>query len=196
MDCEFFFGAFNRQQDWLPFMDMLNSCLLEHPDFWSFSVIHDRLFYEHLQLPEERKSFVPLCSYQRYQQEMSACDVAYLPLRDTQFNRMKSDLKAVEASAFGLASLANEVVYAKSFVNGETAAFFRTPDQLAQILRSWREQPEVAFNIGHRARNYVGASRLQCHLVADREAWCRDLCLRRNELTQALYERVPEFTDC
>ena len=191
-----FFGALNREEDWAPLMSALNDCLAESPDFWSFSVVHDRAFYSQLQLPEERKSFLPLCDYQRYQREMSACDIAFLPLRDTSFNRMKSDLKAIEASTFGLVSLANEVVYAKSFINGETAAFFRTPDHLKQILRFWREQPQVAFEIGRRARQFVGTSRLQCHQIYDREAWYRDLCSRREELTQALYKRVPELNDC
>ena len=191
-----FFGALNREQDWAPLMEVLNSSIREAPGFWSFSVIHDRAFYDSLEIPESQKSFLPLCDYPCYQQVMAECDVAFLPLRDNRFNRMKSDLKAVEAGSLGLAPLASDVVYRRNFVDGQTAALFSTPEQLQQVLHSWHENPESVRDMGRRAREYVGKFRLQCHQVSEREAWYRDLCVRRDELTQALYERVPEFADC
>ena len=176
-------------------MEVLNSSIREAPGFWSFSVIHDRAFYDSLEISESQKSFLPLCDYPRYQQVMAQCDVAFLPLRDNRFNRMKSDLKAVEAGSLGLAPLASDVVYRRNFVDGQTAALFSTPEQLQQVLHSWHENPESVRDMGRRAREYVGKFRLQCHQVSEREAWYRDLCVRRDELTQALYERVPEFAD-
>ena len=71
-------------------MDGLNAEMRRDPDFWSCSVVHDRAFFEALELPGQRKSFVPTCSYEQYHQEMARCDVAFLPLRDTPFNWMKS----------------------------------------------------------------------------------------------------------
>ena len=74
-----FFGALNREQDWAPLMDGLNAEMRRHPDFWSCSVVHDRAFFEALELPGQRKSFVPTCSYEQYHQEMARCDVLMLP---------------------------------------------------------------------------------------------------------------------
>ena len=188
-----FFGALNREQDWLPYMPALNEVLVNDPEFWSFSVVHDHEFYKQLQLPECRKSFIQLCNYDVYLQEMAACDIAFMPLRDTEFNRKKSDLKAVEAASLGLIPLASEVVYANSFVNHHTSALFSSPEELIHILGAWRQNPQIALGISHRARDFVGNSRLQCHQVARREAWYRELCGRRDELNYALCKRVPKL---
>lgn len=191
-----FFGALNREKDWAPLIETLNSCLRKDPEFWSFSVIHDRAFYDKLDLPENQKTFTPLCNYESYLKEMAACDIAFLPLRGSRFNRMKSDLKAIEAGSFGLAILASHVVYRNTFIDGETAALFTTPKQLNTILRRWRNKPKEVISLGERARNWVGAHRLQCHQTEERESWYRDLCSHRNELNQALIQRLPELKKC
>ena len=188
-----FFGALNREKDWAPLIDDLNHELREAPDFWSFSVIHDRRFYDALDLPPARKSFVPTCGYDRYLAEMSQCDVAFLPLMDTPFNQMKSNLKAIEAGSYGLALLASDVLYGRSLVDGVTAQFFRDAAQLRQHLKDWREQPDRAIQLGQRARRWVESECMASHQVASREAWYRDLASRREQLNQALLKRVPEL---
>ena len=125
-----FFGALNREDDWIPLIDGLNEVLREHPDFWSVAVIHDRKFYDALDLPDHRKSFRKLCSYRDYIDELSQCDICFMPLADTRFNRMKSDLKAVEAGAHGLALLASCVVYQQSLVDGVTGGLFDDVDEM------------------------------------------------------------------
>jgi 2-polyprenyl-3-methyl-5-hydroxy-6-metoxy-1,4-benzoquinol methylase len=188
-----FFGALNREKDWSPLIDSLNAELREAPEFWSFSVVHDRRFYDVLDLPPERKSFVPTCSYDRYQAEMSQCDIAFLPLSNTPFNQMKSNLKAIEAGGHGLALLASDVLYERSLVDGVTAQFFRDPVQLRQHLQNWRQQPDRARQLGQQARQWVESECLASHQVARRDAWYRDLASRRDQLNKALFQRVPEL---
>jgi 2-polyprenyl-3-methyl-5-hydroxy-6-metoxy-1,4-benzoquinol methylase len=188
-----FFGALNRENDWAPLIDSLNAELREAPEFWSFSVVHDRRFYDVLDLPPERKSFVPTCSYDRYQAEMSQCDIAFLPLSNTPFNQMKSNLKAIEAGGHGLALLASDVLYERSLVDGVTAQFFRDPVQLRQHLQNWRQQPDRARQLGQQARQWVESECLASHQVARRDAWYRDLASRRDQLNKALFQRVPEL---
>lgn len=106
-----FFGALNRENDWKPLIDGLNQVFRDDPDFWSVAVVHDRKFYDALDLPDHQKSFLGLCAYRDYISVMAQCDICFMPLADTRFNRMKSDLKAVEAGAHGLALLASMVVY-------------------------------------------------------------------------------------
>ena len=191
-----FFGALNREQDWWPYMPALNNFLVNDSGFWSFSVVHDYEFYKQLRIPEHRKSFTKLCSYNTYLKEMSACDIAFMPLQNTEFNKRKSDLKAVEAASLGLIPLASELVYGDSFIDQQTAALFRTSEQLIHILKTWREEPKLALDIAQKARYFVGESRLQCYQIARREAWYRELCKRRDELNHALYERIPRLIDC
>lgn len=186
-----FFGALNREADWAPWMATLNTVLMEAPEQWQVEVVHDRAFFDALELPA--RQFTPTCSYPSYRQRLSDCDIAFLPLADTPFNRCKSDLKAVEAGGHGLAPLASPVVYSQSLREGETARFFSSEDELAAVLRQWRQDPAAVEAIGERARAWVRAERLQVHQAAAREAWYRSLWERRRELTAALLERIPEL---
>jgi SAM-dependent methyltransferase len=186
-----FFGALNREADWAPWIDTLNSVLQETPECWEVEVVHDRAFFDALQLPNRR--FTPTCDYATYRQVMGSCDIAFLPLADTAFNRCKSDLKAVEAGGHSLAILASPVVYGESLREGETGRLFTTAAELEAILRSWLADPSAVGQLGDRARRWVAASRLQHHQASDREAWYRGLWDRREELTARLLERVPEL---
>ena len=188
-----FFGALNRENDWKPLIDGLNQVFRDDPDFWSVAVVHDRQFYDALDLPDEQKSFLGLCAYRDYIGVMAQCDICFMPLADTRFNRMKSDLKAVEAGAHGLALLASTVVYQKSLVDGETGALFDDVDGMQQYLRSWKQDPSQVQRLGEQARAWVSSFRLASHQVAERYRWYQDLCGRRQQLTDQIFERVPEL---
>ncbi|MEB3349824.1 MAG: methyltransferase [Cyanobacteriota bacterium] len=186
-----FFGALNREADWAPWIGTLNRVLQEAPELWQVEVVHDRAFFDALTLPARR--FTPTCDYPTYRQRLAGCDIAFLPLADTAFNRCKSDLKAVEAAGHGLAPLASPVVYGVSLHEGQTGRFFTTAAELAGVLREWRQDPGAMAALGERARAWVASSRLQHHQTAARAAWYRDLWDRRQALTAALLERVPEL---
>lgn len=188
-----FFGALNREADWAPWMETLNAVLLEAPERWAVEVVHDRAFFEALQLPARR--FTPTCDYATYRQRLAGCDIAFLPLADTPFNRCKSDLKAVEAAGHGVTSLASPVVYGDSLRDGDTGRLFRTAADLRQILQDWQRDPASVWAMGERARQWVAFSRLQHHQAASREQWYRSLWQRREELTERIYQRVPELRD-
>ena len=188
-----FFGALNRENDWKPLIDGLNQVLRDDPDFWSVAVVHDRNFYEAIDLPDHKKSFLGLCAYRDYIATMAQCDICFMPLNDTRFNRMKSDLKAVEAGAHGLALLASTVVYQQSLVDGVTGALFADVDGMQRHLRSWKQDPSQVQRLGEQARSWVASSRLASHQVAERHRWYQDLCARRQQLTDQIFERVPEL---
>jgi hypothetical protein len=154
-------------------------------------VVHDRAFFDALQLPS--RHFTPTCDYATYRQVMGSCHIAFLPLADTPFNRCKSDLKALEAGGHGLAILASPVVYAGSLRDGETGRLFTMDAQLEAILQGWLADPAAAQAMGQRARQWVAGSRLQQHQAPEREAWYRSLWERREKLTAQLLERVPEL---
>ena len=186
-----FFGALNRETDWAPWIGALNRVFAAAPDRWQVEVVHDKAFFDALQLPSRR--FTPTCDYVTYRQVMGSCQIAFLPLADTPFNRCKSDLKALEAGGHGLAMLASPVVYGGSLLDGETGRLFSTEGQLEEILQGWLADPVAAQAMGLRARRWVAGSRMQQHQTPEREAWYRSLWERREELTALLLERVPEL---
>ena len=188
-----FFGALNRENDWMPLLDDLNSVLRADPEFWSVSVVHDRQFFERLELPDSQKSFMPLCSHSDYIKEMSCCDFAFLPLADNRFNRFKSDLKALEAAANGLAVLASPVVYENTVHPGHTGEIFKTSSELVAHLNAWRENPDVVRKMGLNGREWVASERMHAYQVKQREAWYRQLAENREQLNRQLLERVPQL---
>ena len=190
-----FFGALNRDKDWAPFIKDLNHIFRPDPNFWSASVIHDRAFFDALDLPEGRKTFRPLCSHADYLNEMSACDFAFLPLLDIPFNHLKSDLKMIEAASCGLASLASKVVYGETIQHGVNGELFGSSSEMTACLKAWRIDPQKVASLGQAANQWVREHRMAAYQVQDRENWYRQLICDQKELTRQLIERVPQLQE-
>lgn len=184
-----FFGAINREADVAPFIPALNQALAEAEGRLAIAVMHDRRTYEALDTPH--KGFAPLASYADYRTAMGRCELAFLPLADTRFNRMKSDLKAVEAGGHRLCCLASPTVYEGSIRDGETGLIVRSPDDLLRSLRALVADPDRARAMADAAHGWVKRERLHAHQVGTRIAWYRSLWDRRAALDAALLERVP-----
>ncbi len=184
-----FFGALNREADWAPFLPVLNQTLQELGSRLFVSVVHDRAFFEAIDTPHKR--FTPTCTYEIYMALMGQCEIAFMPLDDTPFNRCKSDLKLIEAGAARLAALASPTVYGPAVREGETGLILREPEDLRTALRRLLAYPEAARAIAERARAWVRDKRMLAYQVEDRLAWYRSLWQRRAELDAAQLTRVP-----
>ena len=186
-----FFGALNRAKDWHPCMPALNSVLEASPDAWHVEVVHDRAFFDALKTT--RKNFTPLCDYTTYRNVMSGCHIAFMPLRDTNFNKKKSDLKFVEAASHGLATLASGSVYSASITHNSTGAIFKSNNDLIEILKTWQARPSIAQQLGRNARDWVRSNRLQKNQANARINWYLKLWDMRESIRANLYDRVPEL---
>jgi 2-polyprenyl-3-methyl-5-hydroxy-6-metoxy-1,4-benzoquinol methylase len=186
-----FFGALNRTEDWAPLMAGLNEVASAVGARLGFSVVHDKPFFDALQTPH--KVFTPTCDYPAYMNLLAQADVAFMPLQDSAFNRSKSDLKFIEASAARVVSLASSVVYADSIEDGKTGLLFRNSMEMRGHLLRILAYPEASRRMADAARAYVAQHRMQAYQVADRIEWYRALWERRDELNAALRARVPEI---
>jgi 2-polyprenyl-3-methyl-5-hydroxy-6-metoxy-1,4-benzoquinol methylase/glycosyltransferase involved in cell wall biosynthesis len=184
-----FFGALNRGEDWAPLMPALNEVARAVGARLKFSVVHDQGFFDALESPH--KSFTPTCDYPAYLNLLGEADIAFMPLEDNVFNRAKSDLKFIEASACRVVSLASSVVYANSIEDGKTGLIFRNPVEMRAHLLRLLAYPEASRKIADAARNYVAQKRMLAYQAADRLAWYRSLWERRDALNEALKARVP-----
>ncbi len=184
-----FFGAINREADVAPFIPALNQALAAANGALSIAVMHDRRTFEALNTPH--KAFAPLADYATYRAAMGRCELAFLPLADSRFNRMKSDLKAVEAGGHRLCCLASPTVYEGSIRHGQTGLIIRTPEDLVAALRDLVADPGRARDMADNAHAWVKRERLHAHQMAARIAWYRSLWDRRGTLDAALLARVP-----
>jgi len=185
-----FFGALNREPDWPGLMPALNAVAAEAGERLRFRVVHDRAFFDALQSPF--KQFTPTCDYETYQRILGGCEIGFMPLSDTDFNRAKSDLKFIEASACRVAALASPIVYGDTIVDGGTGLLFRDADELYDRLRRLVLAPELALTLGENARAYISRERMLAYQIAPRVAWYRSLWARRDELNSALNARLAE----
>jgi SAM-dependent methyltransferase len=186
-----FFGALNRGADWQPYMDTLNEVAALSEGRLRFSVVHDQAFFDALRTPHKR--FTPTCDYATYMQLLSECEISFMPLNDSVFNRAKSDLKFIEAGACRVAALASPTVYAQTLIDGETGLLFHTPADLRARLLRLVAVPEDGRALAEAAREYVTRHRMLAQQVQPRIDYYRALWAVRHELTRALYQRVPQL---
>jgi hypothetical protein len=185
------FAALNREHDWPGQIAAIDAAAAAADGRLHFNVIADHGFFEALATPH--KTFTPLCDYATYLEILGGCEASFMPLRDTLFNRCKSDLKFLEAAAHRAVALASTVVYGASIEHGRTGLLFDTPEALHDNLLRLVHQPGEARAIADRARTHVAQARMLAYQAADRAAWYRSLLARRAELHRALLDRVPEL---
>ena len=188
-----FFGALNREQDWAPLIPVLNEVSDKVGDRLRFRVVHDQAFFNALRT--QHKQFTATCDYDSYMKLLGQCEISFMPLADTPFNRAKSDLKFIEAGACRVAALASHIVYADSIQDGRNGLLFRDANELRDRLLRLVVMPDLARSLGDAARSYVAAERMLAYQVAARLAWYRSLWARRVELTNALYDRMKGMPD-
>ena len=156
-------------------------------------MVHDQAFFDALVTPHKR--FTPTCDHETYLRLLGGCEICFMPLADTPFNRAKSDLKFIEAGAARCAAVASETVYGNTIENGRTGLIFRNEAELREALLRLISAPDLGRALGDAARAYVARERMLAYQTAPRIAWYRKLWERRAELNAALRARVavPEF---
>ena len=183
-----FFGALNRERDWQPLMPIINAVAATAGERLRFEVVHDQAFFDALET--EHKTFTATCDYETYLGILGRSEVSFMPLRDTPFNRAKSDLKFIEAGASRVAALASSVVYGDSIDDGCTGLLFRDTAEFHARLLRLVAMPDLARDLGDAARRHVTEHRMLAYQVAPRIAWYRSLWIRREALEAARQDRM------
>lgn len=176
-----FFGALNREGDWADVARELCDLALARADRIEWVVVHDRAFFD--TLPEGvAKTFHPTLPHGKFMQVLADCDLALLPLSDTPFNRLKSDLKLIECAAAGVVPICSRVVYSDDPAHKTLAVFADTPQEWRQALLGLIASPDEIRRRRDLGRAHVAAHRMHAGEAARREAFYRDLVARRTEL--------------
>lgn len=186
-----FFGAINRTVDWQPYIGAINAAAAALGAELRFQVVHDQAFFDALETPH--KSFTPTCDHRTYMKLLATSEIAFMPLLDSAFNRAKSDLKFIEAAAARAVSLASPTVYEQSIEDGVTGLIFRSEADLYEKIIRLVTAPNLGITIGNAARAFIAEQRMDAYGVSARIAWYRSLLARREELTRAAQERVPDL---
>jgi hypothetical protein len=181
-----FFGALNRERFSARIGASLSALAARRRDI-QFVVVHDRAFFDGL--GPASTEFHPSLPYENYLSLMESCDIALMPLEGGTGERYKSDVKFVEASSLGLATLASPVVYADTILDGVTGTIVPDIEGWSGALESLVSDPHRLLRISTAAHDYVGRHRLFYAQVANRLAWYRHLWDERIALTRSLSGR-------
>jgi hypothetical protein len=184
-----FFGALNRKPDWQPLQQALIDAALQLADEIEWVVVHDREFFEMLP-PTVQKRFKGTVPPAEFMQTLAACDVALLPLSDTPFNRLKSDLKFIESCAAGAVPICSPVVYAARTEHHDIGVFATEPSDWFNALMMLCRQHDQLAQRRERGQAYVKAHRMHGQLAARREAVYRDWLARQAELEALRQQRM------
>jgi glycosyltransferase involved in cell wall biosynthesis len=92
-------------------------------------------------------------------------------------------------------SVASPIVYGETVQNGRTGLLFHEGEDLRHRLLHLLANPDAARAIGDAARAWVAENRMLAYQTEQRIAWYRSLWARKDELTQALMERMPMLAE-
>ena len=182
-----FFGALNRGAVSARLAACLAPVAASRPQI-EFVVVHDRAFFD--ALGDLRKSFSSALPYAEYLDLMGGCDVALIPMAGGQGQQYKSDIKFVEASSRGLASIVSPMVYARTVRHGETGLIVQDFDAWGGALASLYEDRRLRRALARAARDYVVQNRMFSMQAGQRIAWYQSLWTRRLALNDGLVQRL------
>ncbi len=186
-----FFGAFNRG-GYSSEIARRISPVLERFDAEAH-VVSDREFFDGLSTIA--KVFENALEYPLYLERMRACDILLTPLQGLPGEEYKSDVKYIEASAQGVATIASRLVYGETITDGHNGLLADHvddwPDKLEALLSSEEKRRAIAFN----AWDYVRRERLFSMHIPLLAKWYLELWDKRALLWDAVDERLPEFRD-
>ncbi len=188
-----FFGALNRENDWGPVRDQIMALAVAHADRIEWVVVHDQAFFDALPA-EAAKTFHPTLPHPKFMSALAGCDIALLPLSDTPFNRLKSDLKLVECASAGVVPVCSRLIYADDPAHADFAVFAQTPADWHQALLGLIASPDEVRRRRDLGRAHVAAHRMHAQDAARREAFYRDIVARRDDLEVQRQARLAAMT--
>ncbi|MFH1148479.1 MAG: hypothetical protein V1736_12340 [Pseudomonadota bacterium] len=137
--------------DWILSTDDVRLYLMCSEPVWD-------LFYR---LPQDRKKRFRTGSVDDYYSFLQELDVGLAPLRNTAFNRSRSDIKFLEYAIHGVTPVLQDLEPYRFVRNGDTGFLFKDPPGMMRILETLKDDIEVRKRVSQSAWEYVLKARLQ-----------------------------------
>ena len=125
------------------------------------------------------KRFTPTCNYKEYIKRLSNSHINLLPLRYSEFNRFKSDLKYVETAGCNAVAIASSTIYSTVIKHELNGYICDEGKEVLDTLKMLGNQPSKAEEIAYSARKWCSENRLQSKQAEERLKWYQSLWDRR-----------------
>ncbi len=176
-----FFGALNRDKDFEEILPVINKLSKEYGKKIAFNIISRKELFDSIESENKNRIGDPktyegqFVSYADYEKTIHNSDIALLPLRDTEFNRAKSDLKFIECAGAGAAVLASPLIYSDVVKDGENGFIYNDLKEFEEKLRLLIDNKEKRIDIAKNAYEYVKHNRLMAQHYEERLDWYDEL---------------------
>lgn len=191
-----FYGALNRWKDCQEIIPVLNE-LCEKYSNVKIHVIADQKFFASLTTKNKlyfkhEKTGAAYIPYEFYLKTMRKSDIILMPLSNNDFNVGKSDIKFLEASAQGVATIASPTVYSDTIEDGKTGFIYHSPEEFRSKLEILITNSKQRREMARAAYDYVKENRMLADHYMERVNWYWDLYRRREELSKGIGHRLEE----
>ena len=183
-----FYGAMIRGTYAAQVAASLGPAIEAFPDT-EFVVLGDRHVFN--ALPTRLKRYYEYMSFEAYLELMSQCSISLSPIDALWMRETKSDAKFIDAARAGALTIASPTIYDRVIQSGVNGLIAPTVSDWAPLLIHALTDSEARERMARKAWDYVRTERMFANQVAQRRDWYRDLWARRDELTEAVMNRVP-----
>jgi len=165
-------GSHGHLEDIASISNQLIEWLLLKPDVKIHLMSSRPIWDLFKELPDNKKRYYPPGSLQDYYRFLASIHIGIAPIRDTPFNRCRSDVKFLEYAVSGVVPvLADLEPYRSSVVNGKTGFLYKNDSDLINILELLENNRQTLLNISGSASDYVNSQRLQLRHISERMAF-------------------------
>jgi len=155
-------GSHGHLEDIREIADPLMNWITNQPNVSLHLMCSDPIWNLFRGLSTSKKKRIPTGTIDDYYRFLTGIDIGIAPLKDTLFNRSRSDIKFLEYAISDVVPvMQNLEPYKNSIDDGETGFLFRDSVELVSILRQLVTNPELTTETAGAARRYVINNRLQ-----------------------------------
>lgn len=155
-------GSYGHFEDLQWIVPTLVSWFMNHEDAKIAIMGSEDIFNLFADIPLEQKIYRKSGSISEYYDFLDTIDIGLAPLKDTPYNRCRSDVKFIEYAAHGVVPLLQDLVpYQKAGVPAEARCLFADPKQLVDLLNELVAKSELRQKVTEKAFQHVRDHRLE-----------------------------------
>lgn len=153
-------GATGHLESVIPWINACLPVMIERPDTCFVAIGQPGLAQPVNKIlgSETRALGIPFAPLECYPAAMCMIDIALAPAGGSSWYRGKSDLRWLEASALGIAVIADPHVYPE-IEHGVTGFHASSSEQVTELVRELVGDPELRRQVGEQAREHVHQER-------------------------------------
>lgn len=122
-------------------------------------------------------------------------DIGLCLLADTEFNRCKTAIKAVEYAFRGIPTIADNVTpYKEYIIDGETGFLVNSPDEWLEALETLASNPDLRYKMGMKAYQYAQEQTMELNINKYTETYKHIIANdheRREEKLELMKSKTP-----